>query len=303
MKLTEYYNIQVPVDFVDVHTDGDTELFLDPFLIARASITDSLAHDADRQLRLFSSMLCANVATDDVGRLAIARQMLGNLNEPRETRLGMSVGGFNGRGVSNYYSEQICRALQTDLRPLVEIGIFQWIGALPIYVEGVDKDRMSDITTGIVREQLIRFTERAVKKYPEFSAHPNRLKRHDMKVWRPATNEWVDRTSFLPYADGHPILLVPKSWVGIRLEVRGRRFYRNMALSYKQEEMFRADPSRGKVPKEKLEKLYPNTYMLNLEVTQMAYEKGISLVEQFLEAIGARLDAQQELVRRGQRAG
>lgn len=289
MELTEYFNIEGPVEFVDVTIDGDKKLFLDPLLIARSAVSDPLARAADLNLRLFATKLSENIAADDPGHTARALQMMGNLKEPRETRLGMSEHGYNGRGVSDYYAQVVCRALQSDLKPLISLGVFQWFGVLPIYVQGIDADRMSDMTTGIVREQLIQFTEAMVRKYSAFSDHPHSLRPHKVKIWNASTNEWEDRFSNLPEAGGHPIILIPREWVGPRLEVRGRRFYR-ASLTYKQKEMFRANPKDGKATISDLEKLYPNTYAVNLEMTLRAYGNGIDLLEEFLESVNRRID-------------
>lgn len=303
MFLTEYYGIQEPVGFVDIDVVADTKIFLDPFKVARAANGDPLAQAADSSIRHYSSLLSSYLASPDLSDRARGRRMLEHLNEPRETRLGMTRVGYDGKGIDKYHSDLVANALQYELEPLLLIGVFQWLGALPVYVRGIGADRMSDMTTAIVRAQLIDFTERKIAQYPQFSTFPNSLRQHTMKVWDVRKQQWMDRTARLPFAEGCPILLVPKSWTGQSLEVHGERFYHRSALTYLQlEEQLKA-PQQAKIPKTVLEKQYPDRYLTNFKVTLEARENGINLLDQFLASLNHRLDAVENLGHQGLEAG
>lgn len=303
MFLTEYYGIQEAVDFVNVDVDADTKVFLDPFKVARAASGDPLAHAADLTIRHYSSLLSSSLASSDPADRARGRQMLQHLNEPRETRLGMTQVGYDGKGIDKFHSGLVADALCYELEPLLVIGVFQWLGALPVYVKGIGFDRMSDMTTAIVRSQLIDFTERKVAQHPQFSTHPKSLHEHTMKVWDMRKQEWVDRTTRLPFADRYPILLVPKSWTGHHLEVHGERFYQRSSLTYLQLEQQRKAPRHAKVSKTVLEKQYPDRYSTNFKVTLAAYENGTNLFDQFLMNLNRSLDSVEKIGQRGLAAG
>lgn len=295
MFLTEYYGIQEPVDFVNIDVVADTKIFLDPFKVARAASGDPLAQAADSSIRHYSSLLSSYLASPDLADRGRGRLMLKHLNEPRETRLGMTQVGYDGKGIAGYHSNLVADALQNKLEPLLLIGVFQWLGALPVYVNGIGSDRMSDMTTAIVRGQLIDYTESKIAQHPQFTTFPHSLRTHTMKVWDVRKQEWLDRTARLPFAEGYPILLVPKSWTGQGLEVDGERFYRRSSLSYLQLDEQRKAPQQAKIPKTVLEKLYPDRYSTNFKVTLAAHENGVNLFDKFLASLNQRLDAVEHL--------
>lgn len=289
VRLTEYYGISQPVDFVDIDIVGDTRVFLDPFKVARAGLGDPLAREADANVRHYSSLLSAKLLSADLADIARAHQMLENLNEPRETRLGMSRVGYNGKGLAKHHAELVAGALRGDLRPLLSIGIFQWLGALPVYVKGISADRMSDMTTAIIRAQLARYTQIQIASHPQFASHPHTLRPHNLKVWDSQREEWVDGRYQLPFAEGHPILLVPRGWTGRSLEVKGDRFYGVSSLGYLQQEYQLKNPTAGKPSKAALEKQFPNRYPVNLAVTLRAYDNGVRLFDEFLRYVDDKL--------------
>ena len=298
VRLTEYYGISQPVDFVDIDIAGDTKIFLDPFKVARAGFGDPLAREADANIRHYSSLLSAKLLSSDLADVARAHQMLENLNEPRETRLGMSRVGYNGKGVATHHADLVADALRGDLRPLLSIGIFQWLGALPVYVKGISADRMSDMTTAIIRAQLARYTAIQIASHPQFASHPHTLRVHKLKLWDSKREEWVDGQYQLPFAEGHPILLVPRDWTGRNLEVSGDRFYGVSSLGYLQQEYQLNNPGVGKPSKTTLEKQFPNQYPVNLAVTIRAYSNGVRLFDEFLRYVDDKLcNAEDEALR------
>lgn len=281
-SITSFFDINGPVPFVDVDVESDTKLFLDPALIAFYSRSDRLADEAHHVLRDYSALLCTLITSSSAADRQRAYEMLTNLNEPRETRLGMSAEGFNGHGVDTYFRDKIGEALMGDLRALIAVGVFHWIGALPLFVEDFDRDRMSDMTTAIIRGPLIDFTEEMIRRYPQFQANGHSLVPHTMKVWDPMDHQWKDRTARLPHAGGHPLLLVPDEWAGAYLQLHGRRYYEVPVLGHIQEELQAANPAAGKVSKKALQEMHPDVYPTNLAVTMQAYQSGIDLLEEFI---------------------
>lgn len=281
-SITTFFGINGHVPFVDVDVDSDTKLFVDPALIAFYSREGGLARKADQMLRDYSALLCILITSSSAPDRKRAYEMLTNLNEPRETRLGMSVEGFNGRGVDTYFRDRIGEVLVGDLQALITVGVFQWIGALPLFVEEFDRDRMSDMTTAIIRGSLLDFTEEMIHRYPQFQANGHSLVSHTMKVWDPVGHQWKDRTAKLPNAGGHPLLLVPDEWTGANLQLHGRRYYEVPVLRYIQEELQSTNPAAGRVSKKSLQKIHPDVYPTNLAVTMRAYQSGIDLLERFI---------------------
>ena len=194
-----------------------------------------MSRATDYTIRRFSTQLCQRLISNDLAERELGLRMLDNLNEPRETRLGMANAGYNGHGVHNHFRDEIDKAITGDLKALVTVGIFQWLGALPLFVEDFGADRMSDMTTGIIRGHLIDFTEEMMQQYSQFSTNGHHLEAHTLQVWDLTANQWVERTANLPSAGGHPILLVPKEWVGRGIELYGRPLLQLSSVGYIQQ--------------------------------------------------------------------
>jgi len=178
--------------------------------------------------------------------------LLQHFNEPKETRLGLSKEGIDGHGGDDEIGARIWAALSTDLEALVRVGILKWIEDVPVFVEGVDKDITSDLTTRLIFEPLSKFTQAMVEKYPQFTAGDHEIKSFRRPVWRPsgAQPHWVFKSLDLPVAAGKPLLLVPKYWARPRLLMSGGRYYGTSVLSYVQNERAVRDRRTGKLIKE-----------------------------------------------------
>lgn len=286
MRLTTFFGLPSSIPFVDIDVDKDIPRFLDPQRIARAAANgDLIAQAADSTIRRFSTQLCQRLTSSSLSERQLGLNMLDNLNEPRETRLGMTRTGYNGHGVHTHFREEIDKAITQDLRALVTVGVFNWLGALPLFVEGFAADRMSDMTTGIIRGHLIDYTKEMIRRYPQFTRKRHRLEQHTMEVWDFSTHQWISRTVDLPTAGGHPILLVPKIWAGKDIELRGQRYYNCQALDYIQKKLVGSNPKAGKVAKRTLKSSYPDVYLVNRNTTLEAYEQGVNLLLKFIDYV------------------
>ena len=91
-----YLDLQQPeLDFVDIDTNRDLPLFIDPYVFSKRD--DLWSVRCHNQIVSFFQ-----TAIDDIreGRNENAKAILNNLNEPDDTFLGMSKGTPNGKGVS-----------------------------------------------------------------------------------------------------------------------------------------------------------------------------------------------------------
>ena len=81
---------------------------------------------------------------------------MGHLHEPKPTCLGLSKGRPKGSGVGNEDADKIyeslleSRAIQTGLIHEIEDNI--------LFVDNFGKDKLSDMTTNIIRKHLIKYT-------------------------------------------------------------------------------------------------------------------------------------------------
>lgn len=77
--------------------------------------------------------------------------------EPKETCLGYAAQGTSGSGSGRGYARSIVNAMCDAIgRGVVELRHFEQLGILE---EGFGPDRISDITTTILKPELIRYTQ------------------------------------------------------------------------------------------------------------------------------------------------
>ena len=194
------------IDFVDVHLNTDTPLYLDP---ERISFSDcSITEDAVDCLEDFFVSL-TEAATD---RNADALYyLLSHGKEPNEIHLGLSTAHSRGKGTS----PEILMPIIFDMldRGLFEREMVQKVGDLHLLTPNFGYDRLSDLVANIIRQPLYRFT------YEQFGIWDIQFPEHGLRqayVWDIDEHCW--RTEYFPdlRCEGYPIVLVPKQFVGPR---------------------------------------------------------------------------------------
>lgn len=233
-RITTHYGIVGPVPFLDVDIDTDNRMFVDPHAIRLQRDPEPFVSQANRATESFF---------DEVARCALASSaidqrrgldLLEHFEEPWETRLGLARRGFRGHGGAKEVGSWIWDSLNTDLEAFLRVGLLHQIEDLPLFVEGIDRDITSDVTTRIVFDALAEFTAEVIQKFPEFHTGGNRVAGFDRPVWDATRLAWRVKNVTLPVADGRPLLLVPRHWARPRLLMTARRFYDTSVLSYAQ---------------------------------------------------------------------
>ncbi len=246
---------QAELDFVDVQLDRDMPLFLDPFAISQHP--DRWGQDAHAHLVAYFQQVIEGIR---VGRDHEARRLLNHLREPNETRLGLSRGRPQGAGIGPYQADEIFAALQTS--QAVQTGFLSSLEECELMIEGIGRDKISDLTTNILRGKLAEYTLEQCDLHgvptQEVPGGPSfRLDLHD----------WINEYLRLPVANGRPILLVPKVIARTDSAYDHQEYYRHFVLNYLQAEYLQAGTSlvhalkNGKrvVYKKDLEARYPCT--------------------------------------------
>lgn len=291
--VTDYFNIDDndnEIPFVNVRVDTDTQLYLDPHMFEISAYSGRYFQQAKRHLEDFTATILKAVLSDSPNAQRHGKNVLQNFHEPREIRLGESRNGYNGKGSGEHFCDEIWEVLTTDLRALIDVGILRHLSALPIYVENFDRDRMSDMTAGIIRGVLADFTTEMMEKFPQFSTGEHSPVKHCLQVWDLEQHQWANREVELPQADGYPLLLIPKNWASPRIELRSSRFYDVTVRGHLQNELYAANPKAGKVAKKRIPNPYASKIEANRIITLQAYAVEINLLDHFINWASRSLD-------------
>lgn len=164
------------------------------------------------------------------------------LNEPHQTRLGYSVSGSSGHGFGPGKGLLLWDALDDDL---CRRSLLTELEYLPLYVPGVDKDLISDMTTRLAFPELVDFTQEMMSIYSELARHTQKV---SIKVWDIRGRSWTTALYDLPVVAGRSLLLIPNGWVDPRLLLSPEQFYNRVSTETIQQERARPMGDRLYVP-------------------------------------------------------
>lgn len=292
--ISNHYGIAGPVPFVDVEIGADNRLYVDPHAIRLHRHPEPFATDALKCIDTFFHEVTNSIIVDTPASRAHGRALLQQFAEPWETRLGMAEAGFHGHGGAETVGTWIWDVLTGDAEAVVRIGVLRHVEDLPLFVEGVDRDITSDITTRITFSSLADFTESMLHAYPQFHSGGHQTGTYTKQIWDPSSRAWGTRSVTLPVADGKPLLLVPHSWARRALLMSARRFYGTTVLSFAQLEQAVVD-SNGKLLMSSKKALRTRPDLregreTNLRVTLRAIENEQDLLEAFKAFVASKAD-------------
>jgi len=226
--VSEHYSLgrtQPTLDFVDVPIDGDIRVFVDPR--ALRLLQSAWGAECVSLVQSFFRTVLAAIQGD---RHEDARRLLRALREPNETRLGLSRGRPRGRALGPESANSVWEALRHS--EAVRSGLLRDLEDTILMVEGIRSDIVSDITTNIIREPLIRYTQDACRYY-------GIPMEHDVDsgfLWDQAGHEWRSKYVDLPVAGGRKLLLVPKAIVRRHMDYSTEEYYNDYILEHLREQ-------------------------------------------------------------------
>ncbi|WP_426320730.1 hypothetical protein [Microbacterium sp. E-13] len=293
-SIKQYYGITGPVPFHDVDVAADNLLFVDPHAVRLRRTPQPFADEAIECADTFLGEITGSIIKGTPASRQRGEALLQRFTEPWETRMGMAEKGFAGHGGASLIGSLIWETLNDDVEALVRVGVLRQIEDLPLFVNGVDRDITSDVTTRIVYGPLARYTESMLVAFPEFSSGPHKVGKFKRQVWNPIAREWDEETFTLPIANGKPLLLVPDGWARRNLLMSAGRFYETAVLSFAQLETATRGP-KGKLvktPKDRLKKQpgLGRSRNTNLRVTMRAFEDEQDLLAAFKAFVALKFD-------------
>lgn len=234
MKISNIFSLnktQLELDFVDIDIAVDTRLFIDPEIIAKSK--DSFIGLMDRYIKSFFNYFLNLVKN---GNKAEAKALFLHLGEVNDICLGMSAGTPKGSGIGRGKAEKIFDSLLESRA--AETGIMQDIEDCKLFVEGVDKDNVSDMVANIIKMPLIQYTQDQCKLLgiPLVNAPTG-------WYWNGMTLTWENNYSDRLVIRGKTYLLVPKRIVTYSSKYSSGAFVQHFALNYMQNEELRLNGS------------------------------------------------------------
>jgi len=228
MRVSEYFDLgvsQYGLEFIDIDPDQDTKLYLNPhYLNAR---NDRWSINAYRTIRSFFQHA---IDLLNAGKKTKAKKLFSHLSEPKETCLGMSRQGVSGSGVGPEFADKILDRIEDS--QAVKTGLVKDLEDTAIFVDGVGRDRMSDITANVIRGELLEYTKQQCKNW-----NIQMKGKKSYLIWDSRLKEWtgyVDKTLVL---GENQVLLTPK-WIASRYrKFNHSRYFQIPVVDYLQDEI------------------------------------------------------------------
>lgn len=234
MKISEIYKLnktQHELDFVDIDPRKDKAVFLDPFFISTRP--QPWCIDASRIIKNFFQ--CA-IDLIKLGDIDGARALFVHFHEPNETCLGLSKSKPRGKGAGDDDSRRIFESILGS--EAIQTGLVEDLEDTAIFIERISRDKVSDMTTNIIKKSLIDYT----KSQCELWNIPLTCNVPSGFFWDPINKKWENmHTNRLVVKNKGALLLVPKMAVSFHKEYVDQKYYQHFALNYLQEEHLAKD--------------------------------------------------------------
>jgi hypothetical protein len=231
MRVSEHFNLeksQYELDFVDIDIDRDTPLFIDPYFLSTHDDPWSVA--ASRTVRSFFEHFVTLVRADN---LDAARRLFDHFGEPNETCLGLSSGRPRGRGIGEINADDLFASLVNSRA--VTTGIVEHLEDARVFVRGIDKDKISDMATNLLREHLLDYTAAQAQLWNL----PIQSSVAAGWYWSARERRWMATHAGMVLVGGKRILLVPKAVVSFAEKYTPQRYHQNFVLNFLQNEHLR----------------------------------------------------------------
>jgi len=233
---SENFNLnksQYELDFVDVPINkGDISLFIDPYAISKRN--DYWSVDCHNAIVGFFQGVIDQIRE---GNERQAKYMLSGLREPNQTRFGLSTGkNPRGRGVGGNQAVDLYNALADSTA--VRTGFIRNLEECELLIEGISRDKISDISTNIIRHKLIEYTQAQCELW---NISTNNVS--SGPVWDNSSKKWTNFYTNLPVCNNRSILLVPKAIARFNLEFSHQEYLPALCFKLLQSEHLDANSS------------------------------------------------------------
>ncbi|OZQ68003.1 hypothetical protein CA600_06995 [Paenibacillus sp. VTT E-133280] len=243
MKISDIYDLevdQVQLDFVNIEINRDYPLYIDPYLISTRS--DPWSVEVDGTIKSFFSKVVDYIRNSEHSK---AIELFRFMSEPKETCLGISkTGTKNGRGVGQGNATDIINEIIKS--KAIETGVVQNIEDIVVFVDDIDKDKLSDMTTNIIRKHLIDYTKEQCKIWGI-----SLFNQDSLPYWNRYSEDWEISKEDLLFYQGRELLLVPKAIVSYISEYNAQKYGWHFVVTNERDEQLARRSSLVKFKKYK----------------------------------------------------
>jgi hypothetical protein len=258
-SFAEFYVLgkpQASLDFVDIPLERDIPLFIDPFALSLR--TDRWSRQAHGAIKSFFEGLIQKIRA---AKLEEARHLLSHLTEPNETHFGLSRGRPRGAGVGYGQAELILGALKASRA--VQTGFLSNLEECELLVEGIARDKISDLTTNVIRSYLAEYTRDLCQ------LHGIPLQSCPLKPYfDESSGDWVSDYFDLPAPDNQPTLLVPKVIARWDCAYNQYQYYNKFVVTFLQAEHYAANTSLVRTLKSGARRVYKRDVRARFRLTK-----------------------------------
>jgi hypothetical protein len=205
VRVSQHFKLgvsQPSLEFLDVDTQRDTRVFVDP--ASFDYINSAWGKECRALLQSFYDEVLAAIRTGNRRR---GLELLAHAGESNEVHLGLSRGISRGNGVGPTLAADIYDALATSAA--VASGLTRDVQDTLLFVDGIGHDRVSDMTINVIRRPLIEFTQRMCVLYGIRTQSGIEAG----YFWNRKTLRWSSGYASFPVVRGKKLLLVPKAIV------------------------------------------------------------------------------------------
>jgi hypothetical protein len=234
------HKTQHELDFVNINPNRDFRVYLNPFVFASRS--DPFSIEASRTIISFFQH---NLGLIKTGNENAARANFQHLNEPNETCLGQSRHRPKGRGVGEDNADDLFDSILNSRA--MATGLVEHLEDTAIFIPGIGRDKVSDMTTNIIRQNLIEYTQHQchLLGMPLTADVPSGF------FWDMGSTSWQQELTGMLVIKDRTILLVPKGVVSYVKEFDSSKYHRHSALEFLQEDHLRRNTSLVQIRRRK----------------------------------------------------
>lgn len=204
-RLTDYHGVSTPQEYLDFAIpffNEDIPLYLDPFLLWKSpSMQDQSLHTG--LLNAFNHL--GSAARADRGA---ALETLIIASECDEVGLGSS-GKRKGKRIGKAKAEEIISLFESI--PHYKASGFRHFEEIQFFIDGISKDRISDIACSFLKSFLIDFTIDQCRMHgiPTVGCSIENVYDYRLNKFKAENNVALPVNP----EDGRPLILVPKRWL------------------------------------------------------------------------------------------